>query len=361
MMQRYEFKTPHKWYKLVMKKIQFSYLINVVLSAAVLFAWQPATALDLDQYPRLKKSVAPLIKKGVYTEKELKDIFSTVVLREEVIKKKANAAEKVLTWGRGGRRGTGYRGIFIKTQRINQGAQFWRENQVLMDQAKTELGLDGSMISAIIGVETKFGQNKGSHLVLDAIASHIVNRNSKLQFGQLPIFLSLVKKGDLPLNSKGSYSAAIGIPQFISSSYRDYGIDFDDDGKVDLVSSTADAIGSVANYFKRHQWRSNEPVMAQVQPKNKQAAQQLDQMAVTKINSRVKPKTTLSAVTPLLKSLPEAVKPDARLSIFKFMDENDQPEYFLGYHNFYVIMRYNHSALYARAVHELSQQISQAY
>ncbi len=345
----------------MIKKTYISSLFSVVFSVVILIAWQPAKAIDLDQYPRLQKALKPLINKGVYSENELKQIFSRVELRQEVIKKKANAAEKVLTWGRGGKRGTGYRGIFIQDERIQQGAQFWREHQSLMDQATDKLGLEASMIAAIIGVETKFGQNKGNHLVLDSISSHIVNRNSKLQTSQLPIFLTLVKEGHLPIDTKGSYSAAVGIPQFISSSYRDYGIDFDGDNRVDLISSTADAIGSVANYFKRHQWRSGQAVMSKVIPKDKKAAMQLDKMAVTKINSRVKPKTTLAAVTPYLKSAPSNIKPETALSIFKFLDENDHAEYFVGYHNFYVIMRYNHSALYARAVYELSQQISKAY
>lgn len=343
-----------------MIKTSYNSWYKTLLGASVFLLSQSAYALDLDKYPRLQQSIAPLISKGIYTEKELKQIFSRITLREEVIKKKANAAEKVLTWGRGGRRGTGYRGIFIQTERIEQGAEFWRDNQAVMDQAKENLGLDGSIISAIIGVETKFGQNKGSHSVLESIATH-ANRGSKLQFGQLPIFLSLVKKGHLDINAKGSYSGAMGIPQFISSSYRDFGIDFDSDGRVDLVSNTDDAIGSVANYFKRHQWRDGDPVMHKVQPKTEQAASILDQMAVTKINSRVKPKTTFAEVERLLTGLPQGIDGNTRLSIFKFLDENDEPEYFLGYHNFYVIMRYNHSALYARAVYELSQAITQAY
>lgn len=343
-----------------MIKTSYNSWYKTLLGASVFLLSQSAYALDLDKYPRLQQSIAPLISKGIYTEKELKQIFSRITLREEVIKKKANAAEKILTWGRGGRRGTGYRGIFIQTERIEQGAEFWRDNQAVMDQAKENLGLDGSIISAIIGVETKFGQNKGSHSVLESIATH-ANRGSKLQFGQLPIFLSLVKKGHLDINAKGSYSGAMGIPQFISSSYRDFGIDFDDDGRVDLVSNTDDAIGSVANYFKRHQWRDGDPVMHKVRPKTEQAASVLDQMAVTKINSRVKPKTTFAEVERLLTGLPQGIDGNTRLSIFKFLDENDEPEYFLGYHNFYVIMRYNHSALYARAVYELSQAIAQAY
>ena len=337
-------------------KVLVSLVVGVGASIGGQFAW----ALDLKNYPRLQESVAPLIAKGIYTDAELQGVFANITLKEEVVRKKANAAEKVLTWGRGGKRGTGYRGIFIQQDRIEQGAQFWRNNESVMNQAKSKLGLNGAMISAIIGVETKFGQNKGRHLVLESIATH-ANRGSKLQFGQLPIFLTLVKQGHLDINAKGSYSGAMGIPQFISSSYRDFGIDFDNDNIVDLVANTDDAIGSVANYFKKHDWRENEPVMFQVRPKNAQAAAELKRMSVTKINSRVKPKTTLQAVSHLIENLPENMSVSTPLSIFRFLDENDEPEYFLGYHNFYVIMRYNHSALYARAVYQLSQEIAKAY
>ena len=343
--------------KLMMIRKKGSRLVASALSLGFMFVGiQQAHALDLDQYPRLQKSVAPLVTKGLYTEKELKHLFSTISLRQEVVKKKENAAEKKLTWGGGYREG-GYRGIFLQQDRIQQGAQYIKTNQALMDRAKTELGLESEVIAAIIGVETKFGQNKGRHLVFESIATH-ANNGSKLQFGQLPIFLTLVKKGHLPIDVKGSYSGALGIPQFISSSYRDYGVDFDADERVDLVSNTADAIGSVANYFKRHQWRTGEPVMRKVSPKSAKDAQILDQMLVKKINSRVKPKTTLAAVAPHLQSELSDLPSTTPLSVFKFLDENDQPEYFLGMHNFYVIMRYNHSALYARAVHELSQEIS---
>jgi len=312
-----------------MRNILSIYLDRILLGTAMFFASHSILALNLDQYPRLKEATAPLVSKGIYSQAELNQVFAGVELREEVIKRKANAAEKVLTWGRGGRRGTGYRGIFLQADRIEQGAEYWRANKTLMDKATVELGLDGSMIAAIIGVETKFGQNKGSHLVLESIATH-ANRGSKLQFGQLPIFLTLVKQGHLPIDVKGSYSGALGIPQFISSSYR-------------------------------HQWRSDQPVMQKVSPVDSAAAQALDAMAVTKINSRVKPDTTVAALKGYLRDAPENVAADTAVGVFKFLDENDEAEYFLGYYNFYAIMRYNHSSLYARAVYELSTAIARAY
>ena len=315
-------------------------------------------ALDLSEHPKLKKAVNPLIVEGVYTSEELNKLFSSISLRAEVVKKKENSAERKLTWGGGYRKG-GYRGIFLQNDRIQQGAQFWVDNADDLDRANNELGVEPHVISAIIGVETKYGSNKGSHSVFESIAT-FANRGSRLQTGQLPVFLRLVKKGHLSIDAVGSYSGAMGIPQFISTSYRDFGYDFSGDGVVDLISNTSDAIGSVANYFKKHHWKKGAPVMVQVQPSSSKAVSQLNEMAVTKINSRSKPQTTLANISSLIDSVPGDMPTTTPLSVFRFLDENDKAEYFLGLHNFYVIMRYNHSSLYARAVHELSEAILQA-
>jgi len=335
-------------------QIMKSTLIKASILGVGLFA-STTQALNLQSHPRLQKSVQPLIDNGEYSQQELNAIFKQVSLRETVIKKKANAAEKKLTWG-GGRRPGGYKGIFIQKDRIKKGSIFWKENTQTMSKAFDKYEVQPEIISAIIGVETKFGANKGKHKVIESIAT-FANKGSKLQFGQLPIFLSLVKKGHLDLNVKGSYSGAMGVPQFISSSYRDFGVDFDADGKVDLLNNNVDAIGSVANYFAKHHWRQDERVMYKVNPASKEAASLLDQQSVTRINSRSKPKTTLLKVSSLLKEVPSGLLMNTPVGIFKFINENGDAEYFLGLHNFYVIMRYNHSYLYARAVYELSQEI----
>ena len=337
--------------------ISMRFILNLCFIIVVLSLSHVANALDLSTHPRLQKAVEPLVSEGVYTSEELKQLFSTISLRAEVVKKKQNSAESKLTWGGGYREG-GYRGIFLQPDRIEQGVQFWNDNLADLNRANNELGVEPQVISAIIGVETKYGGNKGSHSVFESIAT-FANRGSKLQTGQLPVFLRLVKKGHLPIDALGSYSGAMGIPQFISTSYRDFGYDFSEDGKVDLISNTTDAIGSVANYFKKHDWRKGAPVMVKVQPSSANAEDQLKQMAVTKINSRSKPKTKLGDISTLLDSVPSDLSLNTPLSVFRFLDENDQAEYFLGLHNFYVIMRYNHSSLYARAVHELSEAILQ--
>jgi membrane-bound lytic murein transglycosylase B len=327
----------------------------VPLCFVLLVQTQHVYALELSQYPKLQQAIKPLITEGTYSKAELDAIFSAVELRKEVVKKKDNAAEKVLTWGGGYRLG-GYKGIFIQPERIQKGAQFWNQYSLELEEAFLEYGVPPEVVSAIIGVETKYGFYKGKHKVVESIST-LANRGSKLQLKQLPIFLRLIKKGDLTLDTMGSYAGAMGIPQFISSSYRDFGVDFDNNGQVDLINSYVDAIGSVANYFAKHNWRQGEQIMLRVFPKSSQAAAELDKKVVKSINSRSKPKNTLLGVSPLLESLPQGVLLNTPVGVFKFLDEKDRPEYYLGFHNFYVIMRYNHSYLYARAVHELSQEI----
>lgn len=335
----------------------FKGALNVIVLSMLLTS--SVQALNLSYYPKLQTAIEPLVQQGVYSQAELDLIFSRIELKEEVIKKKSNSAESKLTWG-GGRREGGYKGIFIQKERIQLGVQFWNDNKELLNRAATEIGVEPQVICAIIGVETKFGAYKGKYSVLESIAT-FANRGSRLQTGQLPIFLTLVKKGDLPLDVKGSYSGAMGIPQFISSSYRDFGVDFDGDGKVNLVASTADAIGSVANYFKKHRWNKNDVVMVKVQPKSRWASSQLSSMAIKSVNSRSKPSSKIANLEHLLKITPKDISKDASVGVFEFLDANDKPEYFLGFGNFYSIMKYNHSYLYARAVHELSNEIFSAY
>jgi len=328
----------------------------VLLICAVISV--PSSALNLNDHARLKSAVQPLITDGTYTVSQLNDIFRGVTLRKSVIKKKENSAERKLTWQGGYRKG-GYKGIFIQQDRIEKGSQFWAKHSVTMQRAQEVFEVEPHIVSAIIGVETKFGAHKGKHKVLESIAT-FADRGSKLQYGQLPIFLRLVAKGDLDINVMGSYSGAMGVPQFISSSYRDFGVDFDKDGRVDLLGNEIDAIGSVANYFSEHGWKQAQPVMVKLDPLPG-SLQTLKAQSVKRINSRSKPQTTLANLAPLLKKTPKHIALNEAVGVFEFDNEEGQAEYYIGLHNFYVIMRYNHSYLYARAVYELSNEILSAH
>ena len=311
-----------------------------------------AHALDLNQHTRLQNAVAPLITEGLYTSAELQAIFDDVQLRQAVVKKKANAAEKKLTWRGNANRPGGYRGIFLQPERVQQGVEFWQQYADELERASLVYGVEPEVICAIIGVETKFGRIKGKDKVIESIST-LADRGSKLQTRQLPEFLRLVKQGHLQLDVVGSYAGAMGIPQFISTSYSAYGVDFTGDGRVDLINDPIDAIGSVANYFKQHGWKMGAPVVYPITP------------TTSKINDVASRKrrtlSTVGAIQQLANGIPRHLSAETPATVVKLLGPNDVPEYFISLKNFYVITKYNHSVFYAMAVHDLSREIKQRY
>lgn len=213
-------------------------------------------AVELSGYPKLQKIADELISEKRYSQSELDAIFAKASFQQSVLDAMKNPAEYKLTWGK-------YRKIFNKPDRIQQGVEFWNEHQATLDRAEQEFGVPARIIVSIIGVETKFGRIKGKHKVLDSLVTLTVGypRRSKFFGKELKEFLILTKDNQLqPETILGSYAGAVGYPQFISSSYRHYAIDFSGDGKADLINNPVDAIGSVANYFIENGWKPGEPV-----------------------------------------------------------------------------------------------------
>lgn len=253
-----------------------------------------------------------------------------------------------------------YRPIFITDKRIKGGVAFWRENEELITQASEKFGVDPQVIVAIIGVETFYGRITGGYRVLDALATlsfyypDTGNDRSGFFSKELMNFMLLGSEEDLPLlEVEGSYAGAMGLGQFMPSSYREYAVDLDGDGRRDLWSSMADVIGSVANYLHRHGWQPGQPVTSRAQ-----VAEDADMELVSRRN--LKPEKTVaelaaSGFTPI-----EAVSPDTPAAVTRLREEAGD-SYWMTYKNFYVITRYNRSPLYAMAVHDLSQAVLDAY
>jgi len=170
---------------------------------------------------------------------------------------------------------------------------------------------------------------------------------------ELEQFLLLTREQNVdPLSLKGSYAGAMGIPQFISSSYRNYAVDFDEDGKKDLWQNSVDAIGSVANYFNRHGWETSAAVTYPVRVTGDRVEATIDKDL--KPDIRAGDLKNYDIVSDL--DIPEATL----VKVMKF-EQIDYNDYWIGLHNFYVITRYNHSALYAMAVYQLSEEIKTEY
>ncbi len=224
--------------------------------ASLIILQNSATAIEPSSHPRLQAIVDELVTSGLYSKEEINQVFAAAEFKQSVLDAMQSPAEYKLTWGK-------YRKIFIQDDRINQGVDFWLEHQSALDRAEQEYGVPASMIVAILGVESKFGRYKGKHKVLDSLVTLIVGfeRRSKFFASELKEFLILTKENGMdPTEILGSYAGAVGFPQFISSSYRNYAVDFSGDGKTDLIDQVEDAIGSIANYFVENGWHRGEPV-----------------------------------------------------------------------------------------------------
>ncbi|MFO8152314.1 lytic murein transglycosylase B [Thioalkalivibrio sp.] len=244
-----------------------------------------------------------------------------------------------------------YRPIFVNDLRIERGRTFMREQADWLKRAEESYGVDPALIAAIIGVETNYGRNLGGFRVLDALVTLGFDYPPRQTFfrSELGHFLELAREESLDLQeTRGSYAGAMGRGQFISSSYRAYAVDFDGDGRRDLINSWPDAIGSVANYFREHDWESGKPVVARARAEGDaheallgggyQARFSLEELAAR-------------GVRPV-----ETVPADGRFSLIR-LEGRDGHEFYLGYPNFYVITRYNRSPLYAMVVHQLTEAL----
>lgn len=248
-----------------------------------------------------------------------------------------------------------YRRIFLKDTRIKKGVRFWKKHEASLNRAEDVYGIPPQIIISIIGVETQYGQYKGKNKVMDSLATLAFHYPKRADFfrGELEQFLLLTREQNIdPLSLKGSYAGAMGIPQFISSSYREYAVDFDSDGKKDLWLNPIDAIGSVANYFNRHGWETGELVTFPVSI----TGNRVNEIINNDLKPHIRPHELKKYGLIFNQDIPDT----ALLKVLKF-EQKDHYDYWLGLHNFYVITRYNHSALYAMAVYQLSESIKIEY
>ena len=322
--------------------------LSCTLLLAALAASLPVAASNYSQQPQVQAFIDRMVDEHGFDRNELVTVLDKAERREDILELMRKPAEKRLKWFE-------YRKIFLTQSRIEGGVTFWEENTEILDKVVAEYGVDPQVIIAIIGVETRYGSNTGRHRVLDALATLSFDYPPRSEFftGELEQYLILAREEDIDLlTTTGSYAGAMGYGQFIPSSYRHYAIDFDGDGKRDLWDNKADIIGSVANYFHAHDWTPGTPVAipADVEGNDYQ----------TILDLGYKPNTVLDAMrhdgitpaTPL---------PDALLAALLRFEQQDGTEYWLGFNNFYVITRYNHSPLYAMAVYQLSEEIRDAY
>lgn len=323
-------------------------LLSMLVSAcAGAGAADAHTQPTLDEATELMPFIDAMGKSHGYPEAELKQILSQARVLPEVIELISRPAEAKPWYD--------YRPIFLNESRISEGVKFWEAERETLARAETTFGVPAEIIVAIIGVETFYGRRAGRIRVLDSLVTLGFRYPKRAEFfrKELEQFLLLSREERLdPLSVKGSYAGAMGVPQFISSSYRRYAVDFDGDGHRDLISSPVDAIGSVANYLKKHGWERGEVIAVP-------AAVSGDRYK-SLLNMGLSPKIPLSELgdhgVVALAPAPD----EARAALIE-LELNKGAEYWVVLKNFYAITRYNHSKLYAMAVTQLAREIRRRY
>jgi membrane-bound lytic murein transglycosylase B len=330
----------------MMRLLAFGLAVLLAQSAAQSAPPAPQAKHAYGKRGDVREFVREMVARHAFVESELAYLFSRArrepaILAAIVPPKDAKARSWQL-----------YRARFVTDARIAEGAGFWRRNEAALRRAAEEHGVPEEIIVAIIGVETLYGRQTGSWRVIDALSTLAFDYPPRAAFfrGELEQYLLLARERDIDVFSvRGSYAGAIGIPQFMPGSYRRFAVDFDGDGAADLRASETDAIGSVGNFLARHGWRRGERVLLPARVSGTAYRPLLE--------AGIEPSTTLAE----LKRYGVETRTDLALETGVALVELESPgaatEYRLGLRNFYVLTRYNRSALYASAVYDLAQEI----
>lgn len=325
------------------------WLTRTLCGAAWLGALATApTALAADyEGDKVAEFVHEMTRDYGFASEQVIELLGQAERKQAILDAISRPAERVKPWKE-------YRPIFITDSRIAQGVDFWRQNEKALARAEEVYGVPAEIIVAIIGVETFYGRNTGSHRVIDALATLGFDYPPRQPFfrQQLKEFLLLAREEQVdPLVLKGSYAGAMGLPQFMPSSFRAYAVDFDDDGHIDIWSNPTDAIGSAASYFKQHGWVSGAPVVARATVSGERHAEGL--------TTGLEPVKKLAELRELGWKVETRMPDDTPVTAFR-LEGAEGDEYWLGLPNFYVITRYNRSVMYAMAVHQLADKLAQA-
>jgi len=290
----------------------------------------------------VKKFIHHMVQKYHFDEKELMDVFNSVELRPTVISS-IKAPLEINPWYK-------YQSLFLTEERMREGVAFWKKHKATLERAEKIFGVPAEIIVSTIGIETKYGKNKGDYRVIDALTNLAFSRTSRAPYfrKELEEFLLLSREKHLnPLHILGSYAGAIGQPQFMPSSYRTYAINFSGSGKIDLSNNVDDVIGSIANYYQKHGWLKNKPVAMPATVKGLRYYSLANKKKSITVGN-------LSAYG----IYPDGyVDEDDKAKLIR-LEGVDKKEYWLSFHNFDVIKQYNTSTLYAMAVYQLGEYIT---
>jgi len=315
-------------------------IFTSLLLATTLVANARADILDR---PGVNEFIDEMVQQQGFERSALEELFRNTVMRDDILAAINRPAE--------GKPWFEYRPLFLTEKRISEGVEFWNKNAEALAAAEKKYGVSAAIIVAIIGVETRYGQHRGRYRVVDALSTLAFGYPQRAPFfrNQLSEYLLMTREERVdPLSLTGSYAGAMGWPQFMPSSFRNFAVDFDQDGRRDLWENRADIIGSVANYFAQHQWKHGEPVVFRAENNGGN----YDELVAQGLKPAIPVNELTSRGITISKKLPAD-----QLTALLQMETENGPEYWVALDNFYVITRYNRSPLYAMAVWQLSEAI----
>ncbi len=326
-------------------------LVAALLALLALAAPAQEPAPAYAARPEVRAFISDMVQRHGFVERELVRLFSRVRPVAPILEAIAAPSEKVRSW-------QDYRALFLTERRIAGGLAFWKKHRRALERAEREYGVPAEYIVAIIGVETLYGQNTGRWRVVEALATLAFDYPPRSSFfrQELESYLLLARDEGLEVFAlRGSYAGAFGIPQFMPGSARRYAVDFDRSGSIDLSRSPIDAIGSVANFLKQHGWRTGAAVLLPARA----TGEEWRAFATGSMEAR-------HALAELAKAgvQPEgetAALAEEKAALIELQTPGQDSELRLGLHNFYVLTRYNRSALYASVAHDLARAVRAAY
>lgn len=312
-------------------------------------AWADATLLDK---PEVQSFIDKKVNSKEYTRAELESFFTQAVHKPSIIA----AMDRPGT----SRPWYEFKKNNLGPKKIQEGVRFWQRNSGLLTDIAKKYQVAPETIVAILGIETNYGTVMGSFRLADSLTTLAFNYPRRGEFFQqeLDQFLTLAKEeGDDPFSFKGSYAGAMGMPQFMPSSYRQWAVDYDGDKHRDIWQNPGDTIASVANYLKKHGWAENQVMVVPVH-----LSENPDIAAVA---AMAEEKTALNHTVAEMKKIgivPDyPVKDSVKAMLFNLEVAPGVFEYYIGLNNFYTVWHYNHSRLYVKAVQELADLIKAGY
>lgn len=318
--------------------------VGIVLLLQSLCGIQAAYALDVER-PEVQQFIETMASTHGYDRSVLSSVLEQAETQQSILDAISRPAEKTKAWHE-------YRAIFLTDERVKAGAEFWRTHREELERISDETGVSPEILVGIIGVETYFGRITGKYRVLDALSTLAFDYPPRASFFQRELeqyFLLVREEGIDATEATGSYAGAMGAPQFMPSSFRAYAVDSSNDGQRDIWSNWQDVIGSVANYFVANGWQSGTPIVAQASLGSEWQGDPPE--------NALSPQDTVDSLSDRGVLFSTELPGDCESQLLT-LEGKDGNEYWVGFHNFFVITRYNRSVMYALAVHQLGVEIA---